>query len=206
MTKSDAQTKGSAPAGDGTRVRLLDAAAALIAERGWGSVTTRAVAERAAVNQALVHYHFGTMDRLLTEAAVAGLEPDLRALIDELLDDRPIPESIHRVMGLVDRFDLGTEMGVLMAETLLQATRDAQVAEAMGGVVGSWAELLEPRLRLAQERAIVRADIGPGQLARVIAAMLDGFLIQRMADPGLDADQLADTLVLLITPPRKEEP
>jgi AcrR family transcriptional regulator len=37
---------------------LLQAAAELIAEVGWGRVSSRMVAERAGVNNALVHYHF----------------------------------------------------------------------------------------------------------------------------------------------------
>jgi len=135
---------------------------------------------------------------------VARLTPEVRALIDELLDDRPIPESLPRVMGLLDRFDLDSELGVLMAEAMLRATRDEHMLEAIGGVMGSWAELLEPRLRVAQSRGVVRTDVAPAAMARVIAAMLDGFLIQRMADPTLDAAHIADTLIQLLSPPGEE--
>jgi AcrR family transcriptional regulator len=207
MPKASAQTsRPKSSAGDATRARLVAAAAALIVERGWGSVTTRAVAERAGVNQALVHYHFGSMDSLLREAVLARLEPEIQGLIDELLDDRPIPESIHRVMGLLDRFDLSSEAGVLMAEAMLQATRDQAVAAAMGGVIGSWAGMLEPRLKLAQGRGVIRADVDAAPLALLMAATLDGFLIQRMADPGIDATRTADTLIRLISPAQETSP
>ena len=117
MTKADAQTTAARPAsGELTRRRLLDAGASLIVERGWGAVTTRAVAERADVNQALVHYHFGSIGKLRREAVLARLMPEVQSLIEELLDERPLPESIYRVTALVDRFDLQTELGVLMAE------------------------------------------------------------------------------------------
>jgi AcrR family transcriptional regulator len=205
MPKSIAQAKPTpATTGDLTRARLLEAAASLIAERGWGAVTTRAVADRAGVNQALVHYHFGSMEHLLRESVVARLTPEIRVLIDELLDERPMPESIHRVMGLLDRFDLDTEIGVLMAESMLRATRDEAMVEAMGAIVGSWAELLEPRLAVAQDRGVVRNDIDPARLALVVAAMLDGFLIQRMADPAIDATDTADTLIRMLSPVAKE--
>lgn len=196
--ETDGPAKG---AGDATRARLLSAAASLVAERGWGSVTTRAVAERAGVNQALVHYHFGSMETLLREAVVGRLTPEVRLLIDELLDERPVTESIQRVMGLLDRFDLGTELGVLMAETMVRATRDEAVASAMAEVVGSWSELLEPRLRVAQERGVVRDDVDPASMALVLAAMLDGLLLQRMAVPGIDPVTTATTLNQLLAPP-----
>jgi AcrR family transcriptional regulator len=188
------------PSGEATRSRLLAAAAALIVERGWSAVTTRAVAERAGVNQALVHYHFGSIDNLRRESVMARLTPELESLVQELLDDRPLPGSIHRVMRLVDRFDTHTELGVLMAEALLQATRDAEVTEAMAAIMGSWSEMLDPRLRVAQERGFVRDDIPAERLTPIIASFLDGFLIQRMADPSLDAGAIADTLVALLGP------
>jgi AcrR family transcriptional regulator len=207
MPKSDAQLEPTeASAGGVTRRRLLSAAASLIVERGWSGVTTRAAAERAGVNQALVHYHFGSIDNLRREAVMARLMPEIHGLLEELLDERPLPESIHRVMGVIDRFRLDTEVGVLMAEALLQATRDPRVGEAMGGLMGSWAEMLDPRLKVAQERGVIRDDILPERLTPVIASFLDGFLIQRMADPDLDATTTADTLIELLSPPGGETP
>ena len=207
MTKADAQTTAARPAsGELTRRRLLDAGASLIVERGWSAVTTRAVAERADVNQALVHYHFGSIGKLRREAVLARLMPEVQSLIEELLDERPLPESIYRVTALVDRFDLQTELGVLMAEALLQATREPEVAAAMGGIMGSWSEMLGPRLQLAQERGVVRSDIPAERLTPVIASFLDGFLIQRMADPTLDANTTAETLIRLLSPPGEETP
>jgi AcrR family transcriptional regulator len=55
-------------AGDATRLALLDAAEELLISKGVAGITTRKVAERAGVNQALVHYHFGTIEELLVAA------------------------------------------------------------------------------------------------------------------------------------------
>ncbi len=206
MPKADAQPTDRPATGDLTRRRLLAAAASLIVERGWGAVTTRAVAERAGVNQALVHYHFGSIDNLRRESVMARLGPAVDGLVAELLDDRPLPGSIHRVMRLIDEFDLRTEIGVLMAEALLQASRDPAMGEAMGKIMGSWSEMLEPRLLVAQERGVVRVDIPAARLTPVIASFLDGFLIQRMADPGLDAEAAADTLIALLSPTGEDAP
>jgi AcrR family transcriptional regulator len=52
-------------AGDTTRKALLDAAEELLISKGMAAITTRKVAEQAGVNQALVHYHFGTIEELL---------------------------------------------------------------------------------------------------------------------------------------------
>jgi len=52
-------------AGEATRKALLDAAETLLITKGVADITTRKVADKAGVNQALVHYHFGTIEELL---------------------------------------------------------------------------------------------------------------------------------------------
>jgi AcrR family transcriptional regulator len=184
----------------------MDAAAELVAERGWSAVTTRAVAERAGVNQALVHYHFGNMDALRRESVVARLGPIIEAVAEELISERPFPEGVSRTMALLDRILLEPEPTVLMAEALLQATRDPAMTEALGQVLGSWAALLEPRIVIAQQRGTVRDDLAPSVLARLLAAIFDGLLLQRLADPGTDLTAAGQAINLLLTPPSEAAP
>ena len=50
-----------------TRDKLLEAAAAILTEEGVTGISTRRIATRARVNQALVHYHFGSIENLMLE-------------------------------------------------------------------------------------------------------------------------------------------
>ncbi len=52
---------------DGTRTRILLAALEIFAERGFHGGTIRAIVERARANQAAVHYHFRSKERLYQE-------------------------------------------------------------------------------------------------------------------------------------------
>ena len=52
----------------------MTAAAELIAELGWGRVTTRAVAERAELPHGAVSYHFRGKQELLAEAALHAFQ------------------------------------------------------------------------------------------------------------------------------------
>jgi AcrR family transcriptional regulator len=63
---------------------LLDAAEQLMLEEGYAAVTSRRVAEKAALKPQLVHYYFRTMDELFLAAfrrrAEEGLEVQARVL------------------------------------------------------------------------------------------------------------------------------
>jgi len=60
---------------DGTRTRLLKAAARVFAEHGYQDATVRQICERAGANIALVNYHFGDKLELYTEVLRYSLQP-----------------------------------------------------------------------------------------------------------------------------------
>lgn len=55
------------PQTDGTRVRILKAAAEIIAEKGYTRTTARAIAEAAGVNEVTIFRHFGSKRNLFSE-------------------------------------------------------------------------------------------------------------------------------------------
>ena len=63
-----ARTNSANARGDRTRDCLLDAVEAIAADAGIGALSHRAIARRARLNTGLIHYHFGTVERLLEEA------------------------------------------------------------------------------------------------------------------------------------------
>lgn len=166
MTKTDAQ------------LRLLDAAAALIPEVGWGNVTTRLVAERAGVPPGLVHYHFPSMHDLLTAAALRAA----RAMVTE-----PLPALIEAAGR--DRGD--DPASVLMAETFLAATRDERLRAELEALLGEFRATVAGWLR---ERGVSDADA----VAVLLAAMLDGLVLHRAVDRDLDPAAVTATLERLL--------
>ena len=68
---NDATPRGAHPStarGDRTRDRLLDALEAIAADDGVAALSHRAIARRARLHSGLIHYHFGTVERLIEDA------------------------------------------------------------------------------------------------------------------------------------------
>jgi len=88
----------------GTRERILAAALAVFAERGFDGATTRDIAARAGTNLGLLQYHFGGKERLWRAAVdhVFGtLEAALVAIVPARLET---PAQLADVLRLCVRF------------------------------------------------------------------------------------------------------
>ena len=97
----------SGPSAEGTRGRILGAARAAFAERGFEGATVRDVAARAGVDPALVHHYFGTKQRLFV--AAMQFPVDLGVFVPALVrgDPATVGERLVRaIVGLWDRPDV----------------------------------------------------------------------------------------------------
>lgn len=97
--------------GVATRAKIIDAAIAVLAEKGFSGFTLQAVADRAAVLFGSVTHHYGTRDRLIAamleailsryrerfDALTAALREDespIEVLVGWLLDDALDPDTV----------------------------------------------------------------------------------------------------------------
>jgi AcrR family transcriptional regulator len=73
-----------------TRTALLDATASIMLEEGYAAVSTRRLATRAGLNNALVFYYFGTMDGLFIALFRRGAEQSLERLRQAVRSPQPL--------------------------------------------------------------------------------------------------------------------
>jgi AcrR family transcriptional regulator len=181
----------TAERGREVRLRLLQAAAELIAERGWTAVTTRAVADRAGVGSGVVHYHFSSMQALLVEAAVGAARSVGTQMSRVLAAAGSADEVLTALLGMLDSYTGTDPMSVLFVEAYLAGTRDERLREEFGTVIG------ELRGQLA-ERLAAGAVPDPDATAAVLSAAIDGVLLHRALLPWPDAAATAAVLRRLI--------
>lgn len=197
MNRSPDQSAQSRPHSGETRQRLLTAAAVLIAEVGWGRVTTRAVAERAGLPLGAVSYHFRGKQELLTQAALETVEAIFP--ISELAGVETVAELMGSITASVGPLDGNDRVlsGVLL-EALREAGRDRELAERMTTLLAEYRRLLSELVRAEQQRGVVRADADPAALATLVAATGDGLLLHALLDSGMDAVGAVEALRALL--------
>jgi AcrR family transcriptional regulator len=173
---------------------VLDAAADLVGELGWGRVSTRAVAERAGVRPGLVHYHFGSQQELLAEAATGRIATLAGQGLDALEDAPDLASGLALLRESVAHIDAADPVHLLMAETHLAASRDPALAAALRAVVGDF------RTRLAGWLISRGVPAGTAEeSAALLTAVLDGIALHRALDPALPLRGVDTVLAALTT-------
>ena len=171
---------------DETRQRLLRAAAELIAEVGWGRVTTRAVATRAGLPHGTVSYHFHGKQELLTEAA---LDTFVRAFpVDQLHAPATLPDLVSLFEPWIsepgDADPVVSRVGI---EAMLESERNPLLRERLRVLLREFREAVADLARAAQASGSAPAGVSPEAIATLVGAIGDGLFLHARLDPDLDA-------------------
>jgi AcrR family transcriptional regulator len=191
---------GSSPRRCPIRRQILDAAVALIAEIGWGEITTRKVAERAGVNNALIHYYFGSKDALLREAIRVAFTEEFEGPITALIASPDIHLGIDGFFDAVAALGPGSTDALLAIEGLVQGLRDPESREWMTGMLSASRTTLAEIIRQGQEAGAVRADLDPDGAALVLIGSLDALVLYRFNQPDLDLESVRSALHTMLGP------
>lgn len=177
--KSSAQSTNG---GAGTRrstaeVRrlLLVSAQELFATRGYAATTTREIAERAGVSEALVFRHFMSKDRLFEKAILRPFGEFVNDFVDQwelAAPGQQGEEDLFRlfVTGLYDLLRANRELALAMASASLFENGSA---ERFGGQKSPLSELLKRIDRIAEAEAAARGfTYEPAVAVRLVVGMV----------------------------------
>jgi len=154
------------------RDAVLDAAIALIGERGLGTVTHRAVAAKAGVPGSTTSYFFASIDELILEAMRRVADTaiaQINAATEHAVVETPDPgRAIEQLVGvLLDEPEAAT---IAQFETYLEAARRAELRPEIERVLDAFEEPVRVTL------SSLGADPTPA-----FVALADGFALHRVA-------------------------
>jgi AcrR family transcriptional regulator len=183
----EAATKRRDLAGDKAQ-RIIEAMRASVARRGAAGSTFDHVAREAGVSRGLLHYYFGTKERLLVEVVRRDTEVRLD-LLDEALGDAHTAEDFidGLVRSLEDMVRREPDFVTLVFELFAVARRNAEigaeVAELTRRTRAHVAELLEAK----QREGVIRLHDDPDAVATVLFVLADGLAMRILIEPEHDA-------------------
>jgi AcrR family transcriptional regulator len=178
---------------------VLAAARSVFARRGLGGASLEEIAEEAGLSRGAVYYNFDNKERLflalLRERCLARAER-LERIASESSDVRA--DIRHVANKFIEDAESDPEWTRLFVEfTSLAAERPelrAELADELAACRAAIATILERRLRDLGVTSGVPMD----ELAAVTAALANGLVLERLADPTLPRELLARTIELII--------
>ncbi|WP_221246325.1 TetR family transcriptional regulator [Actinoplanes campanulatus] len=175
---------------------MLDGALAALREHGVTGVSARTIAAAAGANQALVFYHFGSVDDLLSAACEQATRQRVDAFAERFAAVGSLRELLQVGRELHDE-ELAMGNVSVLAQMLAAAQSGERLAAPTAAALRMWIDEIETVLQrlLAGSPVAEVADI-PG-LARAVGAAFVGIELYEGVDRdgahrALDAlDQLA---------------
>ena len=177
----------------GTRARIIDAALQALREGGITGISARGIARRGDFNQALIFYHFGSVEGLLIEVARSESARRSALYADALAGVETLPELVAVARRLHDE-----EFASGSVAALTQMLAGAGGSEEMAR--GIW-EALEPwttQVHDTIERLLVGTPLAgllPAEdLTRAVAGLFLGIELLTGLDPDGNTTSLFTTM------------
>jgi len=181
------------PSGQSTFERLLDAAAALFAKKGYVASSTREIAEILGIRKASLYYHIGNKEDLLYAICKSSLER-IRAEVAAALESANDNDPLQRVRTLIHAH-LENVVNGRVTHSVAVGEMRALAGERLAEVIAlrdSYQNLVRSVLLDARKAGALRTDIGVKYLTLILLGLLNRVELWYRPDGPLSAAQLAE--------------
>jgi AcrR family transcriptional regulator len=174
--------------------RIIAAMRSSVGRRGTAGSTFDHVAAEAGVSRGLLHYYFGSKERLLIE--VVRHDSDLRVarFTEALADAHSIDEIIEVLVRQVRAFvaeDPGAQ--ALLYEMFSASRSNEEIRSELAALWRRQRAHVADTLREKEREGVIKLRGDAEAVVSVLFALGDGFELQLLADPEWDSDAAFDT-------------
>ena len=189
----------SAVGGDETRARIVQAAIDTLDQEGIVATSARAIARRGAFNQALIFYHFGSVDGLLIEAAKAE-GASRAARYAELLGKVSTTAELISAAREIHRHEQQSGSVNVLAQLLAGADASPELGDGLHLAMTPWMDLVKEALVRVLRGSSITSLIDPDDATSAVASLFIGMELMALLDPNRDRPDALFVSVSRIAP------
>jgi AcrR family transcriptional regulator len=177
-------------------IRIVEAMRESVAEVGIAGSTFERVSAKAGVSRGLLHYYFGTKERLLVEVIRRDTDYRINALGAAMREAQTVDEVIGAMFETFER-TLREQTGyVYMVSELYVAGRDSpDLQRELGALYSKARAEFADILREKEREGVVSLRYSAEAVLAYLFAAGDGLTVQRLTDPTLDLPRTAEAAV-----------
>jgi AcrR family transcriptional regulator len=169
--------------------RIVDAMRASVAARGIAGSTFEHVSREAGVSRGLLHYYFGTKERLLVE--VVRRDSEIRvARLDEPLASAGSVDDVLEVLvsSLQDILDNEPGYFDLLFELFIAGRRNPEIQREVGELFKRSREHVVEILRAKEREGVISPRFDLESVVSYLFSIADGIALQVLSEPEKDFD------------------
>ena len=180
--------------GDKSR-RIVEAMRESVAEVGIADSTFDRVSRKAGVSRGLLHYYFGTKERLLVDVIRRDTEIRVEALGSAIRRARDVDGVLAAFFDALTR-TLETEVGYvfMISEMFVAGRHNQEILDELGRLYGTARNEIAAIMREKEAEGAIRLRYPAEDVLTYLFSAGDGAAVQRLSQPGVDfggADRLA---------------
>lgn len=163
-----------------TEERFLDAAERLLISVGYANISTRRLAEEAGANHGLVHYYFGSMDRLFVRVLERFTERLIERQRAMYAADLPFIQKWRMAMSFLDE-DRESGYQKVWFELQALAWNRPELRDRLARVHGQWRQALREAFAQALAEYDIDTDRYPVEaLTALVITFNEGIILERL--------------------------
>jgi AcrR family transcriptional regulator len=176
--------------------RIVAAMRASVARRGAAGSTFDHVAQEAGVSRGLLHYYFGTKERLLVEVVRRDADMRIHVLEERLRSARSVEAILEALVSQLREYvaeDAGSH--AVIHELLSAARRNDDIREELAELYRRVRAQVAEILTEKEGEGIVSLRASADAVASILLSLADGLEVQLTSDPEWDGAPTVDTAV-----------
>jgi AcrR family transcriptional regulator len=169
--------------------RIVDAMRESVAKRGAAGSTFEHVAREAGVSRGLLHYYFGTKERLLVEVVRRDAEIRVTRLNEPLGAARTVDDVLDiLVNSLTDLIENEPGFFLLLYELFSAGRRNPDIQHEVGQLFERTRSNVAEILKAKDREGVLSLRFDAESIVSYLFALGDGFALQALSDPERDID------------------
>ena len=168
---------------------IVEAALRVLARQGYAHSSLMDIANEVGMSKGAVHYHFPTKEALITQVLETACDAVAERTLKAWTSDDPLTamrSALHELWHV--RAQLSDEVKVV-ADLLAQSLHDEKLREPLATYYKFASTQVEEHLRANAEALGLHCKIDHKFLPRIMHALLDGLMLQKIFDPESITDE-----------------
>ncbi|MCW3040200.1 MAG: TetR family transcriptional regulator [Solirubrobacterales bacterium] len=166
--------------------RIIDATRICVAERGVAGATFDHVAREAGVSRGLLHYYFGTKERLLAEVVRRDCEVRMEQLEAQLGEAQDAEAFLALLPRQLEEYIRMPGLVTLIFELYTTSRRNDDIQQEFAELLRRTREHVAAVLAAKQAEGVLVLKADPEAIADVLFGLADGLAIRMLSEPGRD--------------------